>query len=90
MLAGAAGKSREVGQVQKLIALSTDSSQPAALRLAMLNGAATGLSGQDARRNSGSVVGGRAGGIVGLNTRPRVAVKPLALPAEPVALDTSR
>lgn len=86
MLAGAAGKSRDVGQMQKLIALSTDSGQPTALRLAMLNGAATGLSGQDARRNSGSVVGGRAGGIAGLNVRPRIAVKPLALPAEPVAL----
>jgi mono/diheme cytochrome c family protein len=86
MLAGAAGKSREVGQMQKLIALSTDTGQPTALRLAMLNGAATGLSGQDARRNSGSVVGGRAGGIVGLFVRPRVAVKPLPLPSEPVAL----
>jgi len=76
----AAGKSRDVGQMQKLITLATDTSQPASLRLAMLNGTATGLSGQDARRNSGSVVGGRAGGIAGLNVRPRVAVKPMALP----------
>ncbi|MEO8301764.1 MAG: c-type cytochrome, partial [Rhizomicrobium sp.] len=86
MLAGAAAKSRDVPQVQKLIALSIDANQPAGLRLAMLNGAGTGLSGQDARRNSGSVTGGRAGGIGGLFVRPRVAVKPLALPAEPVAL----
>ncbi len=86
MLAGAAAKSREVPQVQKLIALSTDTGQPNALRLAMLNGAATGLSGQDARRNSGTVAGGRAGGMGGLITRPRVAVKPMALPDQPVAL----
>jgi len=86
MLAGAAAKSRDLPQVQKLIALSTDAGQPDALRLAMLNGAATGLSGQDARRNSGSVAGGRAGGIGGLFVRPRAAVKPLALPAEPTAL----
>ncbi len=52
----------------------------------MLNGAATGLSGADARRNSGSVAGGRAGGLGELFVRPRAAVKPAALPAEPVAL----
>jgi mono/diheme cytochrome c family protein len=88
MLAGAAAKSRDVGQLQKLIASATDTKQPAPLRLAMLNGAATGLSGADARRNSGSVAGGRAGGLGDLFVRPRAAVKPAALPAEPVALTT--
>ena len=59
MLAGAAGKSRDVAQVQKLIALAMDAGKPAALRLAMLNGAATGLAGAEAR-NGGTVAGGRA------------------------------
>jgi mono/diheme cytochrome c family protein len=86
MLAGAAAKSRDVGQLQKLIGMSVDDKQPRELRLAMLNGAGTGLSGQDARRNSGSVTGGRAGGIGELNVRPRAAVKPVALPTEPAAL----
>jgi mono/diheme cytochrome c family protein len=85
MLAGAAGKSRDVGQVGKLIALAVDAKQPAALRLAMLNGAATGLAGADAFRASSSVSGGRAGGFA-IAPRPRAAVKPMALPAEPVAL----
>ncbi len=86
MLAGAAAKSRDTGQVQKLIGLATDARQPAALRAAMLEGAATGFSGADARRPSGSVAGGRAGGVAGLFVRPRTAVKPMALPARPVAL----
>jgi mono/diheme cytochrome c family protein len=86
MLAGAAGKSRDVDQVQKLLALATDSAQPANLRLAMLNGAATGLSGQDAQPNRRSVSGGRAGGIGDAFVRPRPPVKPLPLPAEPTAL----
>jgi mono/diheme cytochrome c family protein len=84
MLAGAAGKSRDVAQVQKLIALAADAKQPTPLRLAMLNGAATGLAGADARPAS-SVSGGRAGGFA-ITPRPRAAVKPMALPAEPVAL----
>jgi mono/diheme cytochrome c family protein len=88
MLAGAAAKSRDVAQLQKLIAAATDTRQPAALRLAMLNGGVTGLSGADARRNSGAVAGGRAGGMADLVFRPRAAVKPAALPAEPVALTT--
>jgi mono/diheme cytochrome c family protein len=86
MLAGAAGKSRDIAQVQKLIALSLDNNQPARLRLAMLNGAATGLTGAEARRN-GPVAGGRAGGgVADTFVRPRPVVKPMALPAEPVAL----
>ena len=85
MLAGAAGKSRDVAQVQKLIALAVDGNQPAPLRLAMLNGAATGLSGADAPRAGGTVSGGRAGGFA-ITPRPRAAVKPMALPAQPVAL----
>jgi mono/diheme cytochrome c family protein len=84
MLAGAAGKSRDVAQVQKLIALAVDAQQPTPLRLAMLNGAATGLSGTEAR-TGGTVADGRAGGFA-LVPRPRAAVKPMALPAEPVAL----
>jgi mono/diheme cytochrome c family protein len=84
MLAGAAGKSRDVGQVQKVIALAVDAKQPAALRLAMLNGTVTGLTGADARRFT-RVAGGRAGGL-DIVVRPRPAVKPMALPAEPVAL----
>jgi mono/diheme cytochrome c family protein len=85
MLAGAAGKSRDVGQVQRLITLAMDARQPTPLRLAMLNGAATGLAGAEARRSDGNVAGGRAGGMVFV-PRPRAATKPMALPTEPVAL----
>ena len=85
MLAGAAAKSRDAGQMQKLIDLATGNKQPDRLRLAMLNGAATGLAGLDARRPA-VVSGGRAGGMEGIITRPKPVVKPLALPAEPVAL----
>src|SRR6202034_604156 len=86
MLAGGAGKSRDVGQVEKVVALATDAKQPTALQLAMLNGAATGLSGADSSRAGGTVSGGRAGGMGALFVRPRAAVKPMALPAEPTAL----
>src|SRR5258706_8399111 len=85
MVAGAPGKSRVVAKVQKLIALATEAKQPTRLRLLMLNGAATGLAGADARPSGGSVAGGRAGGFA-ITPRPRAAVKPMALPAEPVAL----
>jgi len=61
-----------------------DAGQPTPLRLAMLNGTATGLSGTEAR-TGGTVADGRAGGFA-LVPRPRAAVKPMALPAEPVAL----
>src|SRR3954468_2712447 len=37
MLAGAAAKSRDVGQMQKLLAAATDGGKPAKLRLVMLN-----------------------------------------------------
>jgi mono/diheme cytochrome c family protein len=88
MLAGAAGKSRDVAQVQKLIALAVDNNQPARLRLAMLNGAATGLAGVEARR-FGPVAGERAGGgVADTFVRARPQVKPMALPAEPVTLTT--
>jgi mono/diheme cytochrome c family protein len=86
MLAGAAAKARDAGQMEKLIAAATNAQEPAKLRLAMLNGANTGLIGADARRNSGTVSGGRAGGVGGLFVRPRAVVKPLALSAEPAAL----
>ncbi|HEY0266604.1 MAG TPA: c-type cytochrome, partial [Rhizomicrobium sp.] len=87
MLAGAAGKSRDVAQVEKVIAFATDAKQSNALRLALLNGTATGLAGVDARRFGSTVAGGKAGGgIVDTVARPRAAVKPMALPAEPTAL----
>jgi mono/diheme cytochrome c family protein len=86
MLSGAAAKARDAGQMEKLVAAATNSQQSAKLRLAVLTGANTGLTGADARRNSGTVAGGRAGGVEGLFVRPRAAVKPLALSAEPVAL----
>ena len=57
MLAGAAAKSRDVGQMQKLVALATDGKQPEKLRQAMLTGAITGLSGVNPRP-SGTVSGG--------------------------------
>jgi mono/diheme cytochrome c family protein len=85
MLAGAAAKSRIEGQTQKLIALATDASKPTAVRLAILNGAATGFSGQDIRP-SGNVAGGKAGGVPDLFVRPRPAVKLMMVSAEPVAL----
>ncbi len=85
MLAGAAAKSRDVGQMQKLVALATDGKQPEKLRQAMLTGAITGLSGVNPRP-AGTVSGGRAGGMENIVTRPRTVVKPLALPAQPVAL----
>lgn len=85
MLAGAAAKSRDVGQVQKLLAAATDGAKPAKLRLVMLNGAATGFAGIDARPPA-VVSGGRAGGMEGIFVRPKPAVKPMAIPAEPVQL----
>ncbi|MDB5734319.1 MAG: dehydrogenase [Alphaproteobacteria bacterium] len=87
MLAGAAGKSRNVAQVNQVIGFAVDEKQPAPLRLAMLNGVNTGLIGIDARRFGSNVAGGKAGGgIVDEFARARPQVKPLALPAEPVAL----
>jgi mono/diheme cytochrome c family protein len=86
MLAGAAAKSRNEGQVRKVIALAVDAKEPTQLRIAILNGAATGFSGQDARRFSGSVAGGRAGGVADIMVRPKPTVKLFALSAEPVAL----
>jgi mono/diheme cytochrome c family protein len=85
MLAGAAAKSRDVGQMQKLLAVATDSAKPAKLRLMLLNGTATGLAGIDARP-PGIVSGGRAGGMEGIFVRPKPAVKVMAVPTEPVAL----
>ncbi len=87
MLAGAAGKSRDAAQVQKVVAFAVDAGKPAPLRLAVLNGTVTGLAGVDARRFGSNVAGGKAGGgIADTLARPQAAVKPMALPAEPVAL----
>ncbi len=85
MLAGAAAKSRNEGQVQKVIALALDTNQPSALRVAVLSGAATGFSGQDIRP-SFAVAGGKAGSVPDLFVRPRPAVKLMPVSAEPVAL----
>jgi mono/diheme cytochrome c family protein len=86
MLAGAAGKSRNVAQVKQVIALSTDDAQMA-YRSALLNGLNTGLIGADARRFGSNVAGGKAGGgIVDTMRRTGPVVKPLDLPEEPVAL----
>ena len=60
MLAGAAGKSRNMAQVDRVIGFAVDDKQPATLRLAVLNGVNTGLIGIDARR-FGSNVRGRQG-----------------------------
>ncbi len=87
MLAGAAGKSRDVAQVNMVIGFATDAKQPDALRLAMLNGVNTGLIGLDARRFGSNVAGGKAGGgIADTFVRARPQVKPLELAAEPAAL----
>src|ERR1051325_4894651 len=83
---GAAATAPRAGRVENWSGAATTAQHPARLRLALLNGANTGLIGADARRNSGTVAGGRAGGVGGLSTRPRTVVKPLALSAEPVAL----
>jgi len=48
----AAAKSRDAAQMEKLIAAATSAQQPAKLRLAVLNGANTGLIGADAAANS--------------------------------------
>jgi mono/diheme cytochrome c family protein len=85
MLAGAAAKSRDVSQMQKLLAAVTDSAKPAKLRLVLLNGTANGLAGLDSRP-AGIVAGGRAGGMEGIIQRPKPVVKPMAMPAEPVQL----
>jgi mono/diheme cytochrome c family protein len=83
MLAGAAAKSRDVGQVKMTLAAATTTGPSLPLRLAVLNGMATGLAGGDARRFA-TVVGGKAGGgIADGPARPRPAVKPFALPEKP-------
>src|SRR3569623_2400502 len=86
MLAGAAGKSRNVAQVKQVIALATDDAQ-ATYRSALLNGLNTGLIGADARRFGSNVAGGKAGGgIVDTMRRTGPVEKPLDLPEAPVAL----
>ena len=86
MLAGSAGKNRQVPALMPVLALATDAAQPEAVRTALLDGAATGLSGINVRRG-GSVAGGRAGGgIPGAALRRRVQVEPLDVSARPAAL----
>lgn len=85
MLAGAAAKSRDEGQVKKLIALATDAKQPQTVRVAVLNGAAIGFSGQIIRP-SGAVAGGKAGGVPDLFVRPKPAIKLMSVSAAPAAL----
>jgi mono/diheme cytochrome c family protein len=84
MLAGAAAKSRDEGQVEKVIALATNTKTPTEVRVAVLDGAATGFSGRDTRP-TGTVSGGRAGGN-DFFVRPKTPVKLMQVSAEPMAL----
>ena len=87
MLAGAAGKSRNVAQVNRAIGIAVDDKQPLPLRLAVLAGVNTGLIGVDARRFGSNVAGGKAGGGISDGfARAKPDVKPLMMTAEPVAL----
>ncbi len=87
MLAGSAGKNRQVPALMPVLAVATDGSQPENVRVAVLDGVATGLSGINVRRGGG-VAGGRAGGgIPGAALRRRVQVDPLAVGARPAALE---
>jgi mono/diheme cytochrome c family protein len=86
MLAGSAGKNRQVPVLTPLLAMATDTAQPEDVRVAVLDGIATGLSGINVRRGGG-VAGGRAGGsIPGAALRRRIQVEPLAIAARPAAL----
>jgi mono/diheme cytochrome c family protein len=86
MLAGSAGKNRQVSVLTPVLALATDAGRPESVRLAVLDGVATGLSGIMVRRGGG-VAGGRAGGgIPGAARRRTVQVDPLAIGTRPAAL----
>jgi len=84
MLAGATARSRDVSATQDLLGMATDDGRPPALRTALLKGITLGLAGN--QRQGPQVAGGRAGvGVPGDQQREE-SVKPLALPAKPVAL----
>lgn len=86
MLAGSAGKNRDIAALNPVLAIATDAARPEAARVAVLDGVAAGLSGVLVRRG-GSVTGGRAGGgIPGMAMRRQVQAEPLALAARPTAL----
>jgi len=85
MLAAAVGKSRSLDGTQKVLALALDPKLPAPVRLALLQGAANGLSGGEAQR-AAPVAGGRAGpGISGGGGRGRgrATASAVELPAQP-------
>jgi mono/diheme cytochrome c family protein len=86
MLAGSAGKNRQVPALMPVLAIAGDAGQPEDVRVAVLDGVAMGLSGLDMRRGE-SVAGGRAGGgIPGVALRRDIHVDPLAVGARPAAL----
>ncbi|MCP5411350.1 MAG: c-type cytochrome [Alphaproteobacteria bacterium] len=88
MLAGSAGKNRDVAALNPVLAIAAQADQPEPVRVAVLDGAAAGLSGVLVRR-TGGVAGGRAGGgIPGMSMRRGVQVDPLAIPSRPSALET--
>jgi mono/diheme cytochrome c family protein len=89
MLAGATGKRRDVAATQGLIILAADAKQPAAVRLALLNGLALGLQGGGSSTVGSVVAGGRAGGgIPGVSGRRGAAASRFELTSEPTALAT--
>ena len=70
-LSSAVGKRRDLAAVQKLLDIGTDGQRAPGVRLAVLNGVATGLEGLPNRGGAGAVAGGRAGSDVGGPRRGR-------------------
>lgn len=86
MLAGATGKRRDVAATEGLLAIASDSKQPQAVRVAVLNGVALGLQGGRGSNVGNVVAGGRAGGGVPGVSRRGGAVNLFELPQEPKVL----
>jgi mono/diheme cytochrome c family protein len=86
-LAGAVGKSRDVQGTQKVLALAVDPKLPQPVRLALLQGAAAGLAGGEAR-GSQVVATGKSGVVVGNGGNRRRGNGPTSVefPAEPAQL----
>ena len=86
MLAGSAGKNRQAPVLMPVLDIATNTGQPEKMRVAVLDGVATGLSGINVRRGGG-VAGGRAGGgIPGAALRRRIQADPLETGPRPAAL----
>lgn len=87
MLAGAVAKSRDSAGVQRVLALAGDAAQSDAIRLALLHGAAAGLTGAGFRATQ-EVAGGRAGAGIGgaPGGRRGPAASGIDVPAEPTVL----